>query len=127
MTITVTQGPVVNLPPTATSSNVEVVANTPAPVQLMATTGNPESPGQTLIYTIVSGPTNGTISAFDPQQGTFTYTPATNFIGTDTLTFRVRDVGEPTLLPDGTQGNLDSATATVTFNVTGGSPPGRSA
>src|SRR5690606_11578430 len=35
-----------------------------------------------------------------------------NFIGSDSLSFRVRDVGEPTP-------NLESAAATVSFNVIG--------
>jgi hypothetical protein len=59
-----------------------------------------------LTYSIVAGPTHGTISGFNASAGTLTYTPATNYNGADAFTFRVND------------GLLDSAIATVTINVT---------
>jgi DNA/RNA endonuclease G (NUC1) len=53
-------------------------------------------------YTIVSGPANGVLSGDGP---TFTYTPAANFHGSDSFTFRVND------------GSHDSNTSTVSITV----------
>jgi DNA-binding beta-propeller fold protein YncE len=43
-----------------------------------------ESP---LRYTLVGEPAHGTVSAFDPEAGTFTYTPAERYVGTDSVTY----------------------------------------
>ncbi|HYI11426.1 MAG TPA: DNA/RNA non-specific endonuclease [Thermoanaerobaculia bacterium] len=55
-----------------------------------------------LTYTIVSSPSNGTLSGTGASQ---TYTPAPDFHGTDSFTFRVSD------------GSLQSNVATVTITV----------
>jgi DNA/RNA endonuclease G (NUC1) len=55
-------------------------------------------------YTIVTSPANGVLSGSGPS---FTYTPAQNFHGTDSFTFRVNDGG-----------SQDSNTSTVNINVT---------
>src|SRR5262249_53946289 len=65
-----------------------------------------------LNFNIVTQPAHGTISNFNAQTGTFTYTPQANFLGSDSLTFNVTDVGAPTP-------NLTSDNATFTFNVAG--------
>ncbi|WP_158633671.1 peptidylprolyl isomerase [Tautonia sociabilis] len=109
--VSVSSGEMRNVPPTATPQQVTVQANTPVAVQLTGQTGNPES-GQTLTYILDTSQTRGTVTNFDPNTGTLTYTPPTNFIGNDSLSFRVRDVGPP-------EPNLESEPATVTFNVTG--------
>ncbi len=57
----------------------------------------------TFTYTIVGGPTNGVLSGSGP---TFTYTPAQNFHGSDSFTFKVND------------GSHDSNTSTVSITVT---------
>ena len=56
----------------------------------------------TFSYTIVSSPANGVLSGVGP---TFTYTPAANFHGSDSFTFRVND------------GAHDSNTSTVSITV----------
>ncbi|MGV0795174.1 Ig-like domain-containing protein [Mycolicibacterium sp. XJ1819] len=61
--------------------------------------------GQTLTYEITVPPANGTISDFDPATGTYTYTPATDYYGTDTIRYTV------------TAGGLTSNEATVTITV----------
>jgi hypothetical protein len=59
--------------------------------------------GDELVYTLVTSPTHGTLIG----EGTdWVYTPAANFIGVDTLTFNAHD------------GQVGSAMATVTLNVT---------
>lgn len=56
-----------------------------------------------LIYS-ATNPSNGTIS-YDENSGQFTYTPNSNFTGTDTFTFTVSD------------GSVDSTESTVTITV----------
>ena len=110
-TVQVSGGQAINTPPTAQPQVVQVLANTPLPVQLTGLTGDPDS-GQGLTFAVDTNATLGTVTGFDPATGAFTYTPPSNFIGTDTLSFTVTDVGEPTP-------NLTSDPATVTFNVAG--------
>ncbi|MDB5351047.1 MAG: peptidyl-prolyl cis-trans isomerase (rotamase) - cyclophilin family [Planctomycetota bacterium] len=111
LSITVTNGAVVNLAPIAIPTFAPASTNTPTTVQLVGDTANPGS-SQTLLFTILTQPSHGTISNFNPTTGTFTYTANQDFIGNDTLTFKVRDVGAPTP-------NLDSGPATETIVVTG--------
>ncbi|HMC70204.1 MAG TPA: Ig-like domain-containing protein, partial [Mycobacteriales bacterium] len=60
------------------------------------------SPGGTLTYTIVTGPFHGTLTGSGANQ---TYTPAPDFNGTDTFTWRVND------------GTNNSNTSTMTITV----------
>ncbi|MDO0972857.1 beta strand repeat-containing protein [Mycolicibacterium frederiksbergense] len=97
------------------SITVTAVNDTPVAVNDTYTT-NEESPlngnvlsndtdadGNTLTATLVNGPTNGTLS-LNPD-GTFTYTPITNFNGTDSFTYTAGD------------GTATSNTATVSITV----------
>ena len=59
--------------------------------------------GSPLTYAIGTGPTHGTLSGVAP---TVTYTPAANYNGPDSFTFKAND------------GTLDSNVATVTITVT---------
>ena len=66
--------------------------------------GNDSDPeGQALTTRLVAGPSNGTLTL--NADGSFIYTPAANFNGTDSFTYRASD------------GSLDSAVATVTLTV----------
>lgn len=76
---------------TATSSTVTAVDS--------------DIPAQTLTYSVVSGPSNGSLSGFDSSTGAFTYTPNKNYIGSDSFTFKAND------------GVVDSNTATVSITV----------
>jgi VCBS repeat-containing protein len=62
-----------------------------------------DSDGDTLSFSVVGGPTSGTLAL--NADGTFTYTPNANFHGTDQFTYKVND------------GSSDSNTATVTLTV----------
>ncbi len=62
-----------------------------------------DSDGNVLTATPVQGPTNGALT-FNAD-GTFTYSPNLNFIGTDSFTYKAND------------GQLDSNISTVTINV----------
>ena len=59
--------------------------------------------GNPLTYSVVANPAHGTLTGTAPN---LTYTPGTNYNGSDTFTFKVND------------GTLDSATVTVTIAVT---------
>jgi len=77
---------------TAEDVPVEVVLNALSPLE------NP-----TLTFTIVNQPAHGVLLGSGPN---FTYTPASNFHGSDSFTFRVND------------GRQDSNTSTVNITVT---------
>src|SRR5207244_84247 len=66
-------------------------------------TNDPDVDGDSLAAVLVSGPANGTLP-LNPD-GSFTYTPAANFNGTDTFTYKAND------------GTADSTVATVTITV----------
>lgn len=113
ITYTVTDGTSVSAPATVTidiviPSNDAPVAddqsltteiNTPVSITL---TGS-DADGDTLSYDIDSVPANGSLSGTAPN---LTYTPAVDYIGSDSFTFVVND------------GTVDSAPATVTIEVT---------
>jgi Family of unknown function (DUF6288)/PA14 domain/Bacterial Ig domain len=87
-----------NTAPVAYAQNVSTAQNTAKPITLTAT----DAEGNPLTYTIVSQPAQGSLTGTAPN---VTYTPATNYTGEDSFTFKVND------------GTLDSATATVSITV----------
>ncbi|RXG20517.1 Ig-like domain-containing protein, partial [Leeuwenhoekiella aequorea] len=54
---------------------------------------NPDGPAGTEVFTVVTQPVNGTL-VFNPD-GSYTYTPNTNFVGEDTFTYQICDGGSP--------------------------------
>jgi uncharacterized protein len=60
--------------------------------------------GDTLTYTIITGPANGTVTL--GANGAYSYTPDGNFNGSDSFTFRAND------------GNVNSNVATVSLTIT---------
>src|SRR6185503_11510366 len=62
-----------------------------------------DAEGSALTYMIVTGPAHGTLSGTAPA---VTYTPAANYHGPDSFTFKAND------------GTADSNVATVTITVT---------
>src|SRR5439155_10629535 len=60
--------------------------------------------GDPLTAILISGPTHGTLTS--NSDGSFTYTPALNYNGTDSFTYKAND------------GTADSGVATVTIAVT---------
>ena len=65
--------------------------------------GNDRDVDGTLTARLVTGPAHGTLTL--QADGTFTYTPAAGFVGTDTFTYRAND------------GTADTNVATVTLTV----------
>jgi len=89
----------VNDPPIANSQSVTTSEDTALNVVLSGS----DVENSPLAYGIVSWPTKGSLSGAVPN---LTYTPRPNYNGSDSFTFKVND------------GALDSATATVSVNVT---------
>lgn len=89
-----------NNPPATENQAAETAEDVPVEIVL-----NAVSPAlnATFTYTIVGQPANGVLSGSGP---TFTYTPAANFHGSDSFTFRVND------------GARDSNTSTVNISIT---------
>jgi uncharacterized delta-60 repeat protein len=100
----------VNDAPTANSASYTGTTNLTSSFTLSGS-DNDAGVTQTLTYSIVSGPTHGTLTTFNPATGAVVYTPAANYFGPDSFTFRVTD--------DATAGGpgLASAPATITLTV----------
>ncbi len=89
---------ITNSLPVASSQSVNVTKNTPKTISLTASDAN----GDPLSYSVVNQPTHGSLSGTAPS---LTYTPAIDYIGTDSFTFKAND------------GKADSNTATVSITV----------
>ena len=86
--------------PYAHSQSISMIRNTPQAITL---TGS----GLNLSYSIVTPPAHGTLSGTPPN---LTYTPATNYSGTDSFTFLVNN------------GNGNSSPTTISINISEGLP-----
>lgn len=86
--------------PYAHAQTVTLVQNTSQPITLSGS-------GGTLTYTVFTSPAHGTLSGTAPN---LTYTPAANYNGSDSFTFRVNN------------GTSDSAPATVSLGISAGAP-----
>jgi VCBS repeat-containing protein len=96
-TVSITVTPV-NDKPKADAQSVTTAEDTAKPITLSGS--DPE--GDNLTYSVVDAPANGTLSGSGANP---TYTPNSNFNGSDSFTFKVND------------GNLDSDKATVSITV----------
>nr|BAL52710.1 cell surface protein [uncultured prokaryote] len=107
VTITVTRS---NQAPTANSQ--AVATNQDTPVTITLTGSDPDN--DPLTFSISTPPAHGTLGAItqlNPTSAQVTYTPNTNFIGSDSFAFMVND------------GTLDSSPATVSITVQDARPP----
>ncbi len=101
VTITVTQ---VIQPPVANNDSYSTSENATLTIPAPGVLGNDTDPnGDSLSAVLVSKPSNGSLTL--NSNGSFSYTPATNFYGTDTFTYQATD------------GLATSGTATVTLTV----------
>ncbi|WP_205370080.1 Ig-like domain-containing protein [Thermoleptolyngbya sp. PKUAC-SCTB121] len=73
---------------------------------VLGTLSGTDGDNDPLIYAIATGPSQGSITAFDPNTGAFTYTPNPNANGSDSFSFRVFD------------GFEESEPATITITIT---------
>jgi chitinase len=88
----------VNDAPVAQSQTLTTNANTPVNITLQAT----DVENSALTYSIITAPAHGTLSGTGASR---TYTPAANYSGTDSFTFRAND------------GSANSNTATINLTV----------
>lgn len=93
----------VDVIPVANSATYSVTAR--APFSISSTDAQSRNIGSNLRANMVTNPSHGTVTL--NTDGTFTYTPASGYVGTDSFTYTVTD----------TVAHLTSAAATVTFNV----------
>ena len=87
-----------NNPPVANNQ----LTSTQEDIATVVTLTGSDPDGNQVTFTIVSGPTHGTLTGTAPV---LTYTPAANYSGTDSFTYTVTD------------GQLTSAPATVTITI----------
>jgi len=81
-----------NDPPVAANDSYSVVVNSTLTVSAPGVLGNDADPdGDALTATLVTSTTNGSLAL--NANGSFTYVPASNFIGSDSFTYRARDPG----------------------------------
>lgn len=71
-------------PPIPTPQTLSTPRNIPLAIQLAATSGTPA-----YTFAVTAGPSHGTVGAV--VAGAFTYTPTTDYIGPDSITFTVTD------------------------------------
>jgi len=90
-----------NTAPVASDGTLSTNLNVAASSTLIATDAN----SNTLTYSIVSNPSNGTVSITNTATGAYTYTPTASYTGSDSFTFKAND------------GTADSNTATITITV----------
>ena len=90
-----------NTPPVANDQVVTALEDTATLITLTASDED-EDP---LTFSVVSGPSHGTLSGFDPDTGEVTYIPNPDYHGGDSFTFKVND------------GTVDSTDATVSITV----------
>jgi VCBS repeat-containing protein len=103
----------INQAPTAANDTYSTTEDTPLNVAAPGVLGNDTDPdSSTLTATLVagSGPAHGTL-AFN-RNGSFTYTPAANFNGTDAFTYQASDGTAPS----------NPATVTITVNASNDAP-----
>jgi VCBS repeat-containing protein len=93
---------VINRPPVA--DNQTVLTDEDREEKLIMLAAN-DTEGDTLSYSIVSNPVHGTLTRFNAATGNATYTPSTNYNGSDSFTFKAND------------GTTDSTPATVSITV----------
>ncbi|MFC1727572.1 tandem-95 repeat protein [Patescibacteria group bacterium] len=91
----------VNVTPVAEDDSVTVDEDSDITISLNAT--DSDIPANTLSYSVVSGTGHGSLGVISGNQ--LTYTPSTDFNGTDSFTFKAND------------GSLDSNTATVSLTI----------
>jgi len=76
-----------NRPPLVSDKEISITRNSEVKITL---TGN-DPDGDPIAYFIVSPPTSGTISRFDPLKGSIVYTANPDYVGLDSFTYKASD------------------------------------
>ena len=94
----------VNAAPVAVNDTASTSEDTPVSVAAPGLLGNDtDADGQALTATLVGAPAHGTVTL--NANGSFTYTPAANYNGADSFTYKASD------------GTADSNVATVSITI----------
>jgi VCBS repeat-containing protein len=110
VTVTITIN-AVNDAPVAVNDAYTALKNTALNIAVPGILGNDtDADGNTLTAANITGPSHGTLT-FNTD-GSFIYTPASNYTGTDTFTYRANDG----------QANSNTATVTITVSTTNSAP-----
>ncbi len=84
-----------NNPPIAKNDINSTLINTPVGGNVITNDKDPDGDALSVNGTLVSGPSNGSVTI--NSNGVYTYTPNTDFTGTDHFTYEVCDDGTPSL------------------------------
>ncbi|MGE5625873.1 MAG: Ig-like domain-containing protein [Bacillota bacterium] len=99
-----------NTTPTANNGSVSTNENTAVNGTLSAS----DTDGDSLTFAVVTAPAHGTVTITNASTGAFTYTPASNYAGSDSFTFHATDSASNV---------SNTATESVTVNSTVVNPP----
>src|SRR5262249_30055883 len=100
----------INRAPVAVADNYTLLKNTTMTVPAPGVLGNDsDADGYTLTAIKIADPAHGTLTL--NANGGFTYTPVSNFFGSDTFTYQATD------------GTANSATTTVSLSITDSNRP----
>ena len=106
----------INFKPLANPTTATTSVNNATTVTLAGQGTFPVSgSSQDLSYSLVSQPTDGTITNFNPSTGTLTYTPKPGFTGTDTFQYNVTSSGPNSAAPAAIS---NAGTVTITVGPT---------
>ncbi|NJN34531.1 MAG: tandem-95 repeat protein [Saprospiraceae bacterium] len=83
-----------NLPPVAVDDAASTLKNTPVSGNVSSNDTDPNA-GQTKTFSLLTTTTNGNLTL--NSNGTYTYTPNTDFVGTDVFVYKICDNGNPVL------------------------------
>lgn len=110
-TVSVSGSTPVNRAPVAQPVTVTASSGATQQIQLRGISGTTGTSAN-LTYAIATQPAHGTLSDLNASTGTVRYTPAANFIGSDSFTYTTTDIG---ITP-----NLTSTPGTVSITVSSG-------
>lgn len=94
-----------NQPPVATGDSGQTQSGNPVQIAVLANDTDADGSLDLTTVTVVQSPTNGSVSV-NAVTGAITYSPNTNFTGTDTFTYKVKD-------NQGAESNVATVTLTV--------------
>ena len=95
----------VDTPPTAVNDSATTYKNSPVVINVLGNDSDSDGTLNATTVTIVAAASHGTISV-NPTTGAITYTPASNYTGPDSFTYKVKD-----------NLGIDSNVATVSITV----------
>jgi uncharacterized repeat protein (TIGR01451 family) len=121
-TVSLTVTPVNDAPTAEDDHSPSTVENAPPiTIDLRPLVSDVETSKAHLTFTIVSGPSHGTLQEISEANGTFSYRPNLNYNGSDSFTYKVTDRGDPDDCTDASSvscaDQLDSGIRTVPITI----------